>query len=195
MAVTKKCHLYLIALLSLCCLTVHAQEQPKATVSVKRQDSHFQVSASIMLPVKQCIAYGLLTDYASLPDYIPGMLEIHAERISNNLVKVRQVGEAEVLFFHVKMAALLEMTEIPNQRIIFKQTEGDLASYSGESNLLETSDGTKLTYDASLSFKGFVPYFLASAVLEDEVEKRFEAIAKEARSRKNKNLPDCGAKQ
>jgi len=191
----RQCRLCLIALLSLCCLTAYAQEPPKTAVSVTRQDSLFQVNASITLPVKPCVAYSLLTDYASLPGYIPGMLEIHAERISNNLVKVRQVGEAEVLFFHVKMVSLLEMTEIPNRQIIFKQTEGDLESYSGEWNLLETSDGTKLTYDASLAFKGFVPYFLARTVLEREVEKRFEAIAKEVQSRKNKNLPDCGTAQ
>jgi ribosome-associated toxin RatA of RatAB toxin-antitoxin module len=191
----KQCRLYLIILLSLCCLSAYAQEQQKPVVSVARQDSHFQVSASIVMPVTPCVAYALLTDYASLPDYIPGVLEIHAERISQSTIKVHQVGEVEVLFFHIKMETSLEMEEIPNQRIIFKQTEGDLESYSGDWNLLETSEGTLLVFKASLVFKHFMPFFLARPVFEKEIGKRFEAIAKEALSRKSKSLSACGAGQ
>jgi len=192
---TRQCRIYLIIQIWLCCLTAHAQEQQKPVVNIARKDTHFQVSAAITMPVKPCAAYSLLTDYASLPDYIPGILEIQTERISGDTIKVRQVGKVKVLFFHVKMWTTLEMEEIPFHRIIFKQIEGELKSYSGEWNLLETPQGTKLSYSASLVFKHFMPLFLAKPVLENEVATRFEAIANEALSRKNKNSPGCGARQ
>lgn len=185
----------LAVLLSLCCPTAYAQEQQKPVVSVEWKDSHLHVSASIVLPVKPCVAYGLLTDYANLPDYIPGILEVHVERVSTSAVKIRQVGEVEVLFFHVKMNSSLEMEEVPDQQIVFKQTEGDLESYSGTWDFLETPEGTKLVYDASIVFKGFVPYFLARTVLEREAGKSFVAIAKAVLLRKNKSLSGCSAAQ
>ena len=195
MVETRPRYFYLLILLALCSLTARAQDQQKPFVGVQRMDTHFQVSASITMPVTPCDAYRLLTDYASLPYYIPGILEIQTERISNSTIKVRQVGEVEVLFFHIKMMSLLEMEEIPDQRIVFKQIEGDLESYSGEWNLQDTPEGTKLDYNASLVFKHFMPFFLAKTVLEKEVGKRFEAIYKEALSRNSKSFLGCGARQ
>lgn len=188
-------HLCLMIFLLLSSLTASAQASVKPVVSVEREDTHFRVYASIVLPVTPCIAYRLLTDYKSLPSYIPGMLQIRHKRISHNRVNVWQEGEVEVLFFRVKLVSSLEMEEIPERRIIFKQTDGDLESYSGEWNVLKTQEGTKVSYNAAITLKSdqFIPAFLAETVLENEVGKRFEAIAKEASARKNKVLPECGS--
>lgn len=175
-------------------LAASAQASEKPVVSVERKDSHFKVDASIVLPLTPCIAFRLLTDYKNLPSYIPGMLQIRDKRISSNRVNIWQEGEVEVLFFRVKLVSSLEMEEIPDQKIIFRQVDGDLESYSGEWNLLKTREGTKVSYNAAVTLKSdqFIPALLAKKVLENEVGKRFEAIAKEASARKNKVLPECG---
>lgn len=185
--------LCLMIFLLLSSLPVFAQANVKPVVSVERKDSLFKVYASIVLPVTPCIAYRLLTDYKSLPGYIPGMLQIRSKRISDNRVNVWQEGEVEVLFFHVKLVSSLEMEEILDQRIIFKQVEGDLESYSGEWNVLKTQEGTKVSYSAAIILKSdqFIPAFLAKTVLENEVGKRFEAIAKESSKRNNKIVSEC----
>jgi hypothetical protein len=108
-------------------------------------------------------------------------------------VKVWQVGEVEIWLLHFKIKSVLEIQEIPNQKISFKQLEGSLASYNGEWALQETPQGTHVHYMAELTFRHFMPVFLARIVLEDEIKKRFAAFAKEAEERKNKNLLDCGA--
>ncbi|OGS95685.1 MAG: hypothetical protein A3G79_02065 [Gallionellales bacterium RIFCSPLOWO2_12_FULL_57_18] len=185
--------LCLVILLLLSSLPVAAQANVKPVVSVEREDSIFKVHASIVLPVTPCIAYRLLTDYKSLPGYIPGMLQIRDKRISPTRVDIWQEGEVEVLFFRVKLVSSLEMEEIPERRIIFKQSEGDLESYSGEWNLLKTREGTRVSYNAAITLKQgqFIPAFLAKTVLENEVGKRFEALAKESSKRKNKVVPEC----
>lgn len=185
--------LSLTILLLVSSLLVSAQANVKPVVSVERVDSLFRVHASVVLPLTPCDAYRLLTDYRSLPDYIPGMLQIRYIRISDNRVKVWQEGEVEVLFFQVKLASSLVMEEIPRQRIAFEQTEGDLESYSGEWRLLKTGEGTRVSYDAAITLKPdfYIPGFLARSVLEKEVGKRFEALAKEASKWGNKVVPEC----
>jgi len=80
--------LCLVILLLLSSLPVAAQANVKPVVSVEREDSIFKVHASIVLPVTPCIAYRLLTDYKSLPGYIPGMLQIRDKRISPTRVDI-----------------------------------------------------------------------------------------------------------
>ena len=113
-------------------MPVFAQANGKPDVSVERVDPLFKVHASIILPLSPCNAYRLLTDYKSLPGYIPGMLQVRDKRISPTRVDIWQEGEVEVLFFRVRLVSSLEMEETPNRRIVFTQTGGDLESYSGE---------------------------------------------------------------
>ncbi|MBI5429712.1 MAG: SRPBCC family protein [Nitrosomonadales bacterium] len=193
---------HLLLLLLLCCDAdaqapdkMPAFEKPAPVVNIKRQGSSFIVHAAVILPVTRCEAYALLTDYASQPSYIPGMLEIGVERISETVVKVRQLVEAHVLFFSIDVEIVLVMEEMPGRYITFRQTEGDLESYSGIWTLLDAAEGTKLTYDAELLFAGYVPGFLGKMVLEDESAKRFEAVAKEAGARKAGGRLSCNSAQ
>lgn len=186
-------HLRLMAFLLLSSLPLAAQETAKPVVSVVNVDAVFRVQATVTLPLARCNAYRLLTDYQSLPGYIPGMLQIRHKRISPTRVDVWQEGEVEVLFFHVTLVSSLEMEETPGQRIVFRQTEGDLESYRGVWSLSEAGKGTMVSYSAAITLKPgqLIPEFLARAVLEKEVEKRFEALAKEASRRGNQDSPEC----
>lgn len=160
-------------------------------VSVERQGDYFKVDVSVILPVPRCQAYALLTDYASLPDFIPGVLEVSFTRLEKSKVKIRQVGETELWFFDIRMELLLEMEEIPDQRILFKLVEGDMEAYSGVWDLLDAPEGTSLRYSATLKFDRYIPTFPGRALLADEAQKRFEAVVKEALARKSRMHPNC----
>lgn len=186
-----------LLILCLCCPMAFALDSPAPLVDIKEAGGgKLAVSATLTLPVRPCEVYAMLTDYDHLPSFIPGLLQSSYERISANRVKVRQLGEVQVLFFHVQMNSLLEMEETPNQRIVFRQIEGDLASYGGQWDFAATEGGSRISYDSTMSFKGFVPLFIARSALRNEVEEQFAAIAKEALARKNKGtlacLPDSG---
>jgi carbon monoxide dehydrogenase subunit G len=176
---------------------VSAQSNATPVVSVEYEDPIFRVHASVVLPLTSCNAYNLLTDYGSLTSYIPGMLQVRHKRISPTRVDIWQEGEVEVLFFSVRLVSLLEMEETPNQRIAFRQTGGDMASYSGEWNLVQMREGTEVSYDATVTLKPeqLIPAFLARSVLEEEVRVRFEALATESSKRKNKVVPVCVSAQ
>ena len=193
MNTSKAVRLCRVILLLAASLPAGAQENARPVVSVERAGLFFKVFASVVLPVPPCTAYRLLADYSSLPGYIPGMLQIRQKRLTPNRVDIWQQGEVEVLFFKFKLESSLEMEETPGLRITFRQTEGDLESYSGEWNLLDTRQGTKVSYDASITLKqdDFIPVFLAKKVLEKEVSVRFEAIAKEASARKDRAVTEC----
>lgn len=176
---------------ALICAPAWADENSRVTANVERKGADFSVTASVLLPVQPCQAYLLLTDYDSLPGYIPGILETRHERLANHIVKVWQRGEVTILFFSINLETLLEMEEIPNQRIRFKQLEGDLAAHSGEWALQEEGAGTRVLYKSTLTFNYYLPGFLGKPILEKELRNRFEAVATEAERRKNLGLLNC----
>ncbi|HEY0664518.1 MAG TPA: SRPBCC family protein [Gallionella sp.] len=165
--------------------------QQAVTVSVERLEDYFRVEASVILPVPPCQAFALLTDYASLPDFIPGIREVSVERLSKSKVKVRQRAETEVLFFRFEMDLLLEMEEMPDRLISFRLIEGNMEAYSGVWSLRELPEGTRLRYSASLKFDRYIPTFPGREMLAEEAAKRFEAVLRESVARKNWVHPNC----
>lgn len=182
---------YLFVCLWMISLASGADEVP--VVGVGLIDSDIDVSSSIVLPVKPCEAYAMLTDYDDLPKFIPGLVESHSQRIAKNRVRVMQVGEVQVFIFHVQMKSLLEMEETPDQRILFRQVSGDFVTYNGEWNFSADADGTRVDYRATMSFKPYVPLLLARSILEHDVKEKFAAIGREATDRKKRGLLHCAA--
>jgi ribosome-associated toxin RatA of RatAB toxin-antitoxin module len=188
---------FILLLLFFSCCQAEAGEvipapgKQAVAVSVERLGDYFRVEASVILPVPPCQAFALLTDYASLPDFIPGMREVSIERLSKSRVKVRQRAETEVLFFSIEMKLLLEMEEIPDRLILFKLIEGNMDTYSGVWSLLKVPEGTRLHYSASLKFDRYIPTFPGREILAGEAETRFEAVVREAVARKSRAFPNC----
>jgi ribosome-associated toxin RatA of RatAB toxin-antitoxin module len=172
-------------------LAAGAAEAPD--VSVRLAGSGIEVSGSVVLPIKPCAAYAMLTDYDNLPKFIPGLLSSHQQRTAKHRVNVMQVGEVQVFIFHVRMQSLLEMQEFPDRRIIFRQVKGDFVSYGGEWDFSADDDGSRVDYQAALSFKPYVPLLLARSILENDVKEKFAAIGREAVTRKEHGLLHCMA--
>ncbi|MGC2164858.1 MAG: SRPBCC family protein [Gallionella sp.] len=172
-----------------------ADEIFPTTTKVAYQDSKLVITASVILPVEPCATFELLTDYDSIPSYMPGVLETHHENIEDGVVKVWQTGEVKLLVFHFKVNSLLEVHEVRNKAITFKQLDGNLASYSGAWTLSDDIGGTKVLYRAELTFKHFMPIFLARVILDDEIKLRFSAIAGEAARRTSKGQLVCRDRQ
>jgi ribosome-associated toxin RatA of RatAB toxin-antitoxin module len=183
---------YFLVLLWLVSLAAVAAETPVVSVSVA--GAAIEVESSITLPVQPCEAYAMLTDYDGLPRFIPGLLQSHAERLAPNRVRVMQVGEVQVFIFGVRMQSLLDMEEVPDKRIQFRQLEGDFVSYDGQWDFSGAAGGTLLDYRATLSFKPYVPLLLAKSILEQDVQRKFVAIAREAGAMKRRGTLHCAAR-
>ncbi len=149
------------------------------------------VESSVFLPIEPCQAYSMLSDYAALPEFIPGLKESRPVRLSPTEASVVQIGEVQVFIFTVRMESKLDMRETPGKRITFRQVSGDFASYGGEWDFLGVQGGTRVSYRARMTFKPYVPLTLARSVLDEDVLKKFEAIEKEA-ARKGGSLSCSG---
>lgn len=181
--------------LMLCLLLVSlgagAEEAP--AVSARVVGAGVEVSSSIVLPIKPCAAYAMLTDYADLPKFIPGMLSSQYRRIAKHRVRVMQVGEVQVFIFHVRMQSLLDMHEEPDHRIQFRQISGDFVAYSGEWDFSAEGDGVRVDYRARMKFKSYVPLPLARSILKHDMREKFMAIEREAAITKKRGLLHCVA--
>jgi hypothetical protein len=170
---------------------VPAAEMEPAETSIEYQDAKLTVTASVILPVQRCAAFKLLTDYDSIPSYVPGVLATRHEYLDESVARVWQTGQVKLLIFHFDVKSLLEVHEIPNEKITFRQLEGSLGSYAGSWNLYDESGATRVSYRAELSFRHFMPVLLAKLVLNDEIRSRFSAIAREAASRNDNGQLRC----
>ncbi len=172
-------------LLFLLTTSADAGEIPEPSVSAILSGSEIEVKSSIVLPVKPCTAYAMLTDYDDLPQFIPGLVESRSHRISSHLYDVLQVGEVPVFIFNMKMTSLLEMKETPDRKITFRQIRGDFASYEGEWDFSKEKAGTLVRYSANMRFKPYVPLLLARSILDEDVKEKFAAIGRESVDRKH----------
>jgi hypothetical protein len=170
---------------------VFAEQDVPAETSIEFHDAKILISASVILPVPKCAAFKLLTDYDSIPSYMPGVLATSHTYLDKGLAKVRQTGQVTLLVFHFDVTSLLEVREMPNESITFRQLEGNLGSYSGSWTLSEKNAVTRVSYRAELTFRHFMPVFLAKLLLHDEIKSRFAAIAREAARRNGSGQTHC----
>lgn len=182
----------LFALMLNLALTGWSCAQTAPQTAFHQQGSSIDVSGSVVIPMPVCAAYAMLTDYAALPSFIPGMEEDRAERMPDGTVRIHQRGNIRVMAFTVHISTVLEMQETPDRRIAFRQVEGDLQAYSGEWRFIEVPDGTEVRYAARMTFKSWVPMQFARAALEREVVDKFNAIGLEAASRLGRTHLACG---
>lgn len=191
----KKSVFFLLLLTGIAWYEALAAGLREPEVTLHPDEDSLSVHDTVLLPLPPCRAYAMLTDYEHLPDFIPGLLESHAKRLSAHLVRVRQVGKVMVFIFPMRIESLLDMEETPDRRITFQQVSGDMKFYRGEWRFTGEGAGTRVDYEATLGFHSYVPLQLARSVLRYDVKKKFASIAQEAALRKRAGEIACKAEK
>ncbi|PSO50576.1 MAG: cyclase [Cyanobacteria bacterium SW_9_44_58] len=89
----------------------------------------------------------VLTDYESLPEFIPNLEK--SERLEppeQDKVRLEQVGKQRFMKMNFSARVVLDLTEIPPERIDFEMVEGDFKAFSGYWALQPNDNATALIY-------------------------------------------------
>lgn len=130
------------------------------------------------------VLWDTLTDYNRLTAFVPGMTmsrQISAPSASAKLVE--QKGEGGMLALVMPDHVILELTERPYDRILFRSVSGWVTSMRGEWLIQGERAPVTLFYRAKITPALPPPPMLTDDYVQGEIRLRMEALAREAERR------------
>lgn len=89
----------------------------------------------------------VLTDYESLPEFVPNLAKSQRlEHPDGDKVRLEQVGKQRLLKMNFSARVVLDLVEMPPERIEFEMVEGDFKGFSGYWLLEAAQNTTQLSY-------------------------------------------------
>jgi carbon monoxide dehydrogenase subunit G len=154
------------------------------SIAVTRDGDLYKCDAVLFAPVRQALAWEVLTDVDHMADWVPNLRQSRVLKREADVAYIEQVGLAQFGFlsFNFTTERRLEMKR-PHS-IKSTQTRGSANRYSSFLRLSPEAGGTRLDYHAE-----FEPGLLASIVLsrdflEHEIGEQFTGMIGEMVRRK-----------
>lgn len=170
----------IIALLLTVASPAWAGAQVKASVGL----DGISIEASIVVRADARTLWSTLTDYDKLADFIPDMILSRVVSPPPTRPKlVEQKADAGLFAFVMPDHVVLAMDEYPLGLIRFRAVSGKVLSMSGEWRIQGQGNPVRLVYTARVFPLVPPPPLVTDFFIEDEVRRRFEAVAKEAERR------------
>jgi carbon monoxide dehydrogenase subunit G len=171
----------LAAILALQLVVAHAAED--LAVSVARQGERFSVRASASIAVPAATVWEVLTDYESLPRFIPGLSSSTVQLRAGQRVVVEQKGEARFLFFSFPIEVRLEVLESPAAWISSRSVGGNLRRMTGRYDVETSVRGSVLRYSGELEPGFDLPPVIGALAVRIMAEQQFAALVAEIERR------------
>lgn len=159
-------------------------------VDVKRDGRLYTFIASFDTPLTKCAAYHYLTDYEGAKN-LPGVVDSSAYRQSVNKVRVERTADEQVLFFYVRLHAVMEYTEKPFDSIAFTQLTGDSKTFQGSWDIEPNQQGSTLRFTGLWEPDTLIPLFIIDHFAKNGLIDKFSAIARFAEKRKDALSASC----
>lgn len=136
-----------------------------------------ELTVSLFVEVPQQTLWGILTDYESLPDFVPHLEECTVVDRVKNRVYIEEVFSC----FPLTMRLDLEIKEEPPNRTVFKRYSGNMKVYEGSWEIDPASPETSiftLKVKAQPDFP--VPQKVLTWILRTEIPKGMLEMRKQA---------------
>ncbi|MGR3296498.1 MAG: SRPBCC family protein [Candidatus Bathyanammoxibius sp.] len=145
-----------------------------------------ELTVSLFVEVPQQTLWGILTDYESLPDFVPHLEECTVV----DRVKDRVYLEEVFKCFPLTMRLDLEIKEEPPNRVVFKRYSGNMKMYEGYWKIDPASPETSiftLKVKAQPDFP--VPQKVLTWILRTEIPKGMLEMRKQALTVSGQRVP------
>lgn len=167
---------------ALACTPALAAEAPDdaVAVSVAREADHILLSAEFRVPVDVRTAWSVLTDFAHMPEFLPGLKESLVLAHNGQRLTVQQKGESTVGLFSMEYESLRAIELKPYQSIRSRTLKGSLGSVEGVTRLLPEGQGvTLVVYSAQAQPDSSLAALVPSRYLREELKTQFQAMRAE----------------
>ena len=122
-----------------------------------------RLAAQLRLPLAEEAVWQVLTDYESLPTFIPNLVSSRLLSRDGSFVKVEQVGSQKFVGLSFSASVRLELQERCAEGILgFRMVSGDFRRFEGAWTVVKTSDGVRLRYELLVPALGWVFRYVAA---------------------------------
>lgn len=106
-----------------------------------------RITSQIAIAQPRETVWQVLTDYESLPEFVPNLEKSQRlEHPEGDKVRLEQVGKQRLWKMNFSARVVLDLVEMPQERIDFEMVEGDFKAFSGYWLLESVETGTQLSY-------------------------------------------------
>jgi hypothetical protein len=167
--------LVVVAGLSLC----PAWAAPTPDVRIEPHGDGFAVSARLSVEVTRATAWGVITDYDRVRDFVPDVDESRVVSRAGEPTLVRQAGAWSLLGFRVPVRILAQVEETPMHSVRFHSISGNVRVENGEWRIAEERGGVAISYQLVCTPDFWVPPVLGALLIRRDVRAKLEQVARE----------------
>jgi ribosome-associated toxin RatA of RatAB toxin-antitoxin module len=148
-------------------------------LEAEHRGEEFIIRARARMEVPLDTAWQVVTDYASLVQFIPDMLDSKVVRRDGNHAVVVQSGKIRFLIFTRTIQVTLEVDELPYERVRSHAIAGDFKQMEGTYELERLPAGVELRYEGHIIPGFFIPPMVGTLVVKRVIEGQFRAMVQE----------------
>ncbi|MEC4815077.1 MAG: SRPBCC family protein [Scytonema sp. PMC 1069.18] len=139
-----------------------------------------QITATIQIPDSVEKVWKVLTDYETLPDFVPNLAKSRLLEHPKGGIRLEQVGSQRFLRFNFCARVVLDIEEHFPKEIYFSMVEGDFRDFSGSWQLQpcvpQEDWGTCLCYTVKVWPKVTMPVGMIERRLSEDMQTNLLAI-------------------
>lgn len=168
----------------LCCL-MFALAAPavaaRPEVTAKRVEANgeqvFEVAASGTVKASQAAVWKVLTDYESMPEFVPDLEVARVVSRTGNRTILEQSGVARFMFLSRPIHLVVQVLETPMSSIDITLVTGDMKMYDCRWEVTALPDGgTRINYSGRMVPKFYVPGMLGSNLIRRDITRMMQAV-------------------
>lgn len=153
-------------------------------VQAERNAGLIHVQARALLRAPMAVVWRTLTDYESLPTFIPGLASSRVVARHGAVVTVEQTGEARFLFLTVPIAVTLESTERPPHVVEVRRVKGSIRHLEGRYEATPQASGkVLLRWTGAVSPDADLPPLIETALVRLSIQDQFVGMVHEIERR------------
>lgn len=154
-----------------------------ASGSAEMQGAHVVSWGSVRVAASPELAFEVLTDYAGMTDFLPGMLVSEVVSRNGNTVIVEQSADEGVFLFKHRIAARLAIVEHPPHRLAIRSLGGSFREFDGNYLITRKKDHTLIEYRARFLPDFDLPPMIGPYAVRRSLERHLGALAEEIERR------------
>ncbi len=154
-------------------------------VRAERQGESVEVRAQAVVDASPALVWSVLTDYADLPQFIPGISRSIVRKRDGNHLVVEQSGEAHFLFFSFPVEVTYDVVQEPYAWVVSRAISGNLRRMRGRYDLEAEAGGRTcfLRYEGEIEPDFSLPPLFGTAALRGMAQAQFAAMVEEIERR------------
>lgn len=161
---------------------------PAPVVKVERHAGVFRIEAEMSVKVDPATAWGVLTDYNHLAEFMPDMRESRIVSGPGEPVLVEQKAMTGFLVFRFPIEVVLKVEESPCSRVAFQAVKGNVKELRGEWRVAGDRSPVTILYATHLEPDFWVPPLVGPALIRADVEAQMIGLAREMVRRKEQRV-------